>query len=303
MYPPESIPLRPNVDLGQPLPDQEHWLKVYRWDFRYYNFHLPYTEDLHGYDLRRAIAEYYGLMTWVDDCVGRMLAALEQNGLAENTIVVFTSDHGDYLGSHGRGAERRPARRVDPHPAAGALAGPAAPRLLVRAGAGLVDLAPTLLDLIGADLPAHMHGRSLAAMLRGEGETNADSWAIIETGSGVGVRTLTHLYGLPFHGEARQLAPGSPLLLRPAGRSLPTSQPGRKRRAGGRRPRVGCPAEGLGSTDTVDGLRRIIGEEIIWNSSPTSPATPPNPQPTSAGCWISMPWRWSPGWRKPRGAG
>ena len=102
MYDPATLPIRPNVDLSQRLVDQDHWFKVYRWDYRYYNFHLPYTEDLpEDFTLRRVIAEYYGMTTWVDDCVGRMLAALEANGLAENTIVVFASDHGDNLGSHG----------------------------------------------------------------------------------------------------------------------------------------------------------------------------------------------------------
>ena len=79
MYRPEEIPIRPNVDLTKRLPDQDHWFKVYRWDYRYYNFHLPYTEDLPAdFTLQRVIAEYYGMTTWVDDAVGRMLAAWRQ---------------------------------------------------------------------------------------------------------------------------------------------------------------------------------------------------------------------------------
>ena len=102
MYNPDDIPLRPNVDLTVPLDNQEYWFKVYRWDYRHYSMHLPYTETLpDDYGLRRLIADYYGLTTWVDDSVGRMLDALEAAGLAEDTIVVFTSDHGDCLGSHG----------------------------------------------------------------------------------------------------------------------------------------------------------------------------------------------------------
>ena len=46
MYRPEDMPIRPNVDLSRRLPDQDYWFKVYRWDYRYYNLHLPYTEDL-----------------------------------------------------------------------------------------------------------------------------------------------------------------------------------------------------------------------------------------------------------------
>jgi len=206
MYRPEEIPIRPNVDLSKRLPDQDHWFKVYRWDYRYYNFHLPYTDHLpEDFTLRQVIAEYYGMTTWVDDAVGRMLAALDANGLAEDTIVVFTSDHGDYLGSHGR------VQKGDLHEESVRIP------LIVRWPAGLgsgvasqqvsalVDLAPTLLDLAGAETPSHMAGQSLANVLRGRQSASADDYAIIETGCGVGIRTPTHLYSLPFVVGSRQL--------------------------------------------------------------------------------------------------
>jgi arylsulfatase A-like enzyme len=207
MYRPEEIPIRPNVDLSKRLPDQDHSFKVYRWDYRYYNFHLPYTEDLpEDFTLQRVIAEYYGMTTWVDDAVGRMLVALDANGLAEDTIVVFTSDHGDYLGSHGR------VQKGDLHEESVRIP------LIVRWPAGLdsrvasqqvaalVDLAPTLLGLVGAETPSHMHGKSLADVLRGEPTASPNDYAIIETGRGVGIRTPTHLYGLPFVAGSHQLA-------------------------------------------------------------------------------------------------
>lgn len=52
---------------------------------------------------RREIADYYGMITALDACMGRILAALDDWGLAENTIVCFSSDHGDHLSSHGFG--------------------------------------------------------------------------------------------------------------------------------------------------------------------------------------------------------
>jgi arylsulfatase A-like enzyme len=207
MYSPDEIPIRPNVDLSKRLPDQDHWFKVYRWDYRYYNFHLPYTEELpEDYTLQRVIAEYYGMTTWMDDAVGRMLAALDANGLAEDTIVVFTSDHGDYLGSHGRvqkGDLHEESVRI---PLIVRWPVELKPKVPSRQVAALVDMAPTLLGLVGVEMPSHMHGQSLATVLRGEQATLADDYAFIETGRGAGIRTPTHLYSLPFVVSGRQLA-------------------------------------------------------------------------------------------------
>lgn len=50
--------------------------------------------------LRESLAQTYGMITHIDDCVGRLLETLQDTGQAENTVVVFLSDHGDYLGSH-----------------------------------------------------------------------------------------------------------------------------------------------------------------------------------------------------------
>ena len=103
MYDPNDMPLRPNVFVDGEMAHDEHWFKVYLWDFLYYSQKLPHTLDLpDAFDLRTLTALYYGLTTWVDDMVGRMMEGLRANGLLDNTIVVFTSDHGDNLGSHRR---------------------------------------------------------------------------------------------------------------------------------------------------------------------------------------------------------
>ena len=103
MYDPDEMPLRPNVFLDGNMAYDEDWFKVYLWDFLYYSLKLPHTLELpQGFDLRAMTALYYGLTTWVDDMVGRLMAGLRANGLLDNTIVVFTSDHGDNLGSHHR---------------------------------------------------------------------------------------------------------------------------------------------------------------------------------------------------------
>ncbi len=53
------------------------------------------------FQLRHTIANYYGMISLIDHNVGRILNALDEQGLAENTVVLFTSDHGDWLGDHG----------------------------------------------------------------------------------------------------------------------------------------------------------------------------------------------------------
>src|SRR5690606_28283301 len=52
-------------------------------------------------EVREILALTYGMITMVDDAVGRILRKLEATGLAENTVVIFTSDHGDFMGDHG----------------------------------------------------------------------------------------------------------------------------------------------------------------------------------------------------------
>jgi arylsulfatase A-like enzyme len=207
MYDPDAIPLRPNVDLGTPLKNQDHWFKVYRWDFRYYNHRLPETMRLpEGYTLRNLIAEYYGLTTWVDDTVGRMLDVLDRTGLSENTIVVFTSDHGDNLGSKGlvqKGGPNEEAIRIPfiiRWPGLGT-----SPRVNQTHVASLVDVAPTLLSLIGAEIPPHFQGRDLAPLCHGD-SSDIPSHAIVETGGGAAIRTLDHMYYLPFEGSNHQLS-------------------------------------------------------------------------------------------------
>jgi arylsulfatase A-like enzyme len=207
MYDPREIPLRPNVDEWQTLPDQDHWFKIYRWDFRYYNFRLPYTQDLPAdYTLRRVIAEYYGLTSWVDATVGRMMAALRANGLDEDTLVVFTSDHGDYLGSHGRvqkGDVHEESVRV---PLLFRWPNGLPPGVVDQQVAGLVDIFPSLAELAGLAVPTHVQGHSLAPVLRGERAALDAAFAIIETGSGPAVRTPDALYKLPFETGTRRLA-------------------------------------------------------------------------------------------------
>jgi choline-sulfatase len=124
------------------------------------------TED----DVRRARHGYYASLAYVDDKIGEVLAALEATGLVEDTVVLFTSDHGDLLGEHGlfyKMSFREHAARV---PLIVSAPGRYVPRR-VRQPVSLADLTPTLADLarpgLSNELPRAVDGRSLVSLLEG----------------------------------------------------------------------------------------------------------------------------------------
>ncbi len=114
------------------------------------------------------LRDYYRLITGVDREVGRIVAALEERGLAQNTVIIFTSDNGFAFGERGLADKwfmyeediRVPLIIMDPRL-------PAAPRKL-DAMVLNVDMAPTLLDLAAIPAPAAMQGRSLVPLLKGD---------------------------------------------------------------------------------------------------------------------------------------
>ncbi|MFB6218624.1 MAG: sulfatase [Halobacteriaceae archaeon] len=131
--------------------------------------------DLDTPELRRDLAEYYALCTSLDDQLQRLLDALDEQGVADDTLVVFTSDHGEQLGSQGRQRKGYPFEEsvhvplVARHP--GELpAGRRTDGLL-----SLVDLLPTLLSFADAPVPDGVHGEDRTALLRGDDGAGADA--------------------------------------------------------------------------------------------------------------------------------
>lgn len=199
MYSPGEVPLRENVWLDGQLARDDNWFKIYLWDFLYYQQRLPHTQELpDGFDLREMTALYYGLTTWVDDKVGELLNAIEESGIADDTLLLFTSDHGDNLGSHGyfnKGLLIEESIRV---PMIYRWPAVLEPQHNTAQVASIVDVMPTLLGLVDLEIPETVQGTDLASVLRGEVKTTGENMAIIETGQwGIGTRTLTHVYGVP----------------------------------------------------------------------------------------------------------
>ena len=122
---------------------------------------------------KTVIPTYMGLITELDDHIGRLMNFLEERGNLENTIIVLTSDHGDYLGDHWLGEKelfyeevaRIPLIVVDPSPAANGTRGAKDDRFVES-----IDLIPTFMELAGCEeLPDHwLEGRSVAPLLHGK---------------------------------------------------------------------------------------------------------------------------------------
>ena len=125
--------------------------------------------DLHSEAGWRALrAQYFANVTLVDRQIGRMMTALDEAGLADDTIIVVTSDHGDMLGDHGLLEKRAFYEESARVPFILHMPASSAAQTRVGGSFGHIDLVPTLLELMGGEAPDHLQGESKAAVLRGE---------------------------------------------------------------------------------------------------------------------------------------
>ncbi len=174
---------------------------------------------------RHETALYYGNITGLDDQFGRLMKALEEKGLTEDTIVCFTSDHGDHLGAHGYG---KPFDYWLHHTKRGSKATPFNESIHVpfimrwpghiqagtRTGALLssVDVMPTLLGMCQVDIPEGLAGRDLSFVPLGGDGTLSDSVYLQILGPGWpdrskwlgfwrGVRTERYVYARWYQNE------------------------------------------------------------------------------------------------------
>ncbi len=123
----------------------------------------PIPEDR----IRRARAAYYGMITELDEYIGSIWDTLEQTGQLENTIFIYTSDHGESLGEHGLWYKNNlydVAARIPL-----IISGPGIPmNVQVSTPVGHVDLAATLLEWAGINPPRDLRGHSLAPLMNGQ---------------------------------------------------------------------------------------------------------------------------------------
>ncbi|MBI4624345.1 MAG: sulfatase-like hydrolase/transferase, partial [Verrucomicrobia bacterium] len=135
---------------------------------------------------REIRTQYLGNVACVDRSIGRILARLDQHGLADNTIVVFTSDHGDQLGAHrmvGKSVMYEESVRIPCFVKAPGVRG----GHRVMSSWSHIDMTPTLLDLMGQPVTDGLAGRSRAAEIRGESAPAQDvfvQWNFNKAGDG-----------------------------------------------------------------------------------------------------------------------
>jgi len=156
-YPLSDVPLPSNFEA---VPGEEQTLKARLLRKNYA------LKGASGVDLsseqgwKQLIAQYWGLCSLVDTHVGTILDTLDECGLRNNTIVVFTSDHGDMMGSHQMVAKTVMFQEAVRVPFMIRLPGQSAGKR-VMGPVSQIDVLPTLLDLMDRPVPDHVQGKSL----------------------------------------------------------------------------------------------------------------------------------------------
>jgi arylsulfatase len=154
--------------------------------------------------LRSAKHGYYAMISEVDFHVGRIVNTLRERGLGNDTLIVFTADHGEWLGDHLRFGKGYPGDDATTRVPL-VMHGPGCSSGLAQdAIVESVDLVPTLLALAAIQPLPHLQGRSLAVDLRGEATPDDDaSCALFEAHGWRGIRSVRFRYVI--HSDGREL--------------------------------------------------------------------------------------------------
>lgn len=133
--------------------------------------------DFSAEQLRVARAAYYGLITYLDDKMGRLVAALQETGQRENTVVVYTADHGEFAGEHGLWWKNSFYEQSSRVPLLFSWPGTLPSGQRVTGAVSNVDVARTLVDLGGGEDPVDWDGDTLLPLMRGLGAASSSSEA------------------------------------------------------------------------------------------------------------------------------
>ncbi len=156
---------------------REAWDKIYDPMIEEFKKNYPNMSDkeLMQWRYQRYMQDYLGSIAAIDDGVGRVMDYLDENGLAENTIVVYTSDQGFYLGEHGWFDKRFIYNESFKTPLMMRWPGVIAAGTKNSQMVQNLDFAQTLLEVAGIDAPTDMQGESLVPLMQGQTEDFRDA--------------------------------------------------------------------------------------------------------------------------------
>ena len=132
---------------------------------------------------QQQMAWYFGMVKCIDDNIGKVLAALRETGVLEKTFIVFTSDHGDMCGEHGRDNKGIPLEASARVPFIVYAPGVVPPQTHIKPALANVNFKPTILSLMGVPNPGEAEGRDVSAFFRGQA-TESPEPAFLRIGSG-----------------------------------------------------------------------------------------------------------------------
>lgn len=158
LYPPEEMDL-PNIPPGH----LENLHPVYQRMRTMFGL-IDYTEE----ELRRARAGYYAIISYLDDKIGRMIDVLEETGQLDNTVIIYTSDHGEMAGEHGMWRKSNFYEQSSRIPMIISWPGQLPMGKQVSETVSLVDLVATVIDMAEAPNIAPLDGDSLLDLARGD---------------------------------------------------------------------------------------------------------------------------------------
>lgn len=167
-----------SLDLKLTVPAQLSAEQRQAWDAYYdprneaFRQANPQGQDLIRWRYQRYMHDYLGCIQAVDEAVGKLLSFLDQEGLAENTVVVYASDQGFFLGEHGWFDKRWIFEESLRTPLLVRWPGVARPGTADEHLVSVLDFAPTFLEAAGIAVPPEIQGRSLVPLLRGDEAAN-----------------------------------------------------------------------------------------------------------------------------------
>lgn len=161
MFNPSDMDI-PESFFERKLPD---WADQDEWGRKRY---FPIEKENREQELRKIKARYLGEVKCIDDNIGRMISALEEQGILEDTMIIFTSDHGEYMGEHGLLEKNNLYESVYKLPFIIRWPKKIAQNLEVDTMTNIIDFKQTLLSILNMETTGNEQGRDLSKLLFGQ---------------------------------------------------------------------------------------------------------------------------------------